>query len=833
MFVANSTSVTVQVVAFVRWVLQGSHFERSVDRGLRVVLPRAICAPRGTGRTRLLRFLSVVLMLDGVCLGAGIDVPLSVRETAGVGRHQWPIRTGLPLPKGALKSLEKLQVLDERGQFVPAFFSVANRWWGDGSIQWLLCDFAATVAANSQSSYVVREIAALPEFPSPMGFIPRGKAFEVITGPLRFVIGGESNQLFDQVWVDEGWGYNFNEQTKILDSGNFDLVLTSEGHSFRTSYWAPPRIEVEEHNALRAVVKITGGFASADSKEPRLDYVARLTTHGGKTYVKLELTLLNRRDEDLPIDGLSLRFKLNLDLTEQKFQFGGEPTDHAGSFEAATQASLMQDTANSYSVLGAVAAKGSGKSERLGWVNLSDGEHGLSAAVKWFSQLYPKELRVRNDSTAEIELFPPRKPSQVFPKRTAKTHELMLFFHGKRQLASGQVKNVMLGFQKPIYAVAPPAWYCSGTQVLGPLLEASSGLLKPEFNGLSAKLDGRLLSSRRAVLEARDRALGSGTTEPIGYGVFRFGQPPIRPEREPGEGTGGDFVHALYLHFLRTGDLQSLDLAEETQAANSDAAMAAERPGDESSRLPQLLGLLGRSHELYGVEGLLDGYLLSGNRRLLKAGLLLAGRVAREGSAAGQDCAGVASRLMVLMKAYEVTGDRQLLEATMQLVEVLYAWQDGDLDRLRRLSPVIASQWQESFKEGLGRNARENGEAWRALRNYQRLSGDRSVFARIRRSAQWIQHNPREWNAEKKVYLGSPYVGLILASGLAAAAEEAEGESLLEQARNEFERALDRPLPIDDPGLFGRVFVSAQYFPWFLSKASPAKRDVSALAGQR
>ena len=215
----------------------------------------------------LVRFLIVFLLLALPVRAAGVEVPLTVRETAGIDRHQWPIRAGVPMPKGALKSVEKLQILDAQGRFVPALFAVANRWWEDGSIQWVHCDFAATVSANSQTGYVLREVVALPEFPSPMGFIPRGKAFEVITGPLRFVIGGESNQLFDEVWVDEGWGYNFNEQTKILDSGNFDLLLTSGGRAFRTSHWTQNRIEVEEHNALRAVVKITGSFALADSKE--------------------------------------------------------------------------------------------------------------------------------------------------------------------------------------------------------------------------------------------------------------------------------------------------------------------------------------------------------------------------------------------------------------------------------------------------------------------------------------------------------------------------------------------------------------------------------------
>ena len=153
---------------------------------------------------RLFRFALVYLLLASPFRAAGVEVPLSVRETAGIDRHQWPMRTGIPLPKGSLRSVEKLQILDSQGRFVPALFSVANRW-EDGSIQWVHCDFAATVSANSQSAYELREVVTLPDFPSPMGFIPRGKAFEVITGPLRFSIGGESNQLLDEVWVDEGW----------------------------------------------------------------------------------------------------------------------------------------------------------------------------------------------------------------------------------------------------------------------------------------------------------------------------------------------------------------------------------------------------------------------------------------------------------------------------------------------------------------------------------------------------------------------------------------------------------------------------------------------------
>ena len=786
----------------------------------------------------LIRSLLVFLLLGVPCRAAGIEVPLTVRETAGVDRHQWPIRAGVPLPKGAVKSVEKLQILDTQGRFVPALFAVANRWWEDGSIQWVHCDFAATVPANSQTSYVLRDVVALPEFPSPMGFIPRGKAFEVITGPLRFVIGGESNQLIDQVWVDEGWGYNFNEQTKILDSGGFDLVLTSGGRAFRTAHWTQNRIEVEEHNALRAVVKITGSFALVDSKEKRLDYIARLTTYGGKTYFKLELTLLNRREADFPIDDLSLSFKLNLDLTQQKFILGGEPQDYTGNFDNATQATLAQESASSYSLSGAVQGSGPGKSARVGWVDLSDSEHGLSAAVKWFGQLHPKALQVRNDSTLVVKLFPSAQTTQMLAGHTAKTHEMMLHFHGKRQLASGQVRNVMLGFQKPVYAVAPPAWYCSNTQTFGRVLEASASLLKPEFEGLTQKLDAWLTSSREAVLAAREKPEDSGKAGTVGYGVFRFANPllgtklPSDSSKGVGDRSGsGDFAHALYLHFFRTGDLKSLQLAEEVLAAMADAGLIVEepllvgpRPTPSSDREPKLT-------EPYGVEGLMDGYLFTGNRCFLNAGRSLAARIAKEGSAGGQNVANVASRAIGLMKGYEATGDRSWLDSAKALIGTLYAWQDGDLDKLRKLSPALAGQWQESFKEGLGKTALEHGIVWSSLQYYQRLSGDRSALARMQRSAQWLYQNPNEWNAERKEFIGAPYVGLALAPGLAGLFEETGNEQFLEQARQAFQKALQTPSPLEEPNLFGTVFTTAQYFPWFLSKEfQPGrKRDVSFL----
>ena len=57
-------------------------------------------------------------------------------------------------------------------------------------------------------------------------------------------------------------------------------------------------------------------------------------------------------------------------------------------------------------------------------------------------------------------------------------------------------------------------------------------------------------------------------------------------------------------------------------------------------------------------------------------------------------------------------------------------------------------------------------------------------------------------------------------------------EQFLEEARQVFQKALQTPSLIEDPGLFGTVFTAAQYFPWFLSKECQpgSQRDMSILS---
>ena len=810
-------------------------------------------------RFRLEFFLVAALFIvTAVCARAsGIEVPLTVQETAGIDRQQVLVTTGIPLPGGALKSAEKLQIIDAQGRFIPAQFWAANRWWEDGSIKWVQVDFAVNVAAHGKANYFLREVGEIPPFPSPIGLIPRGRDFEVITGPLRFIIGGRSNQLLDQVWVDENWGYDFSDRTKILDSGNFDLMLSSDNRIFHTSNWTQNKIEMEEVNALRAVIKISGSFALADQGGRSFDYVARMTVYGGKTYLKLAFTLINRKgnsaEDFMRLEDLSFQVKLNLAVDQQRFVFGGTQQDHEGSFAESPYASLYQETSDRYLLSGAVQERAgkSAKSINLGWADLSDNRHGLSIAVKWFWQLYPKAFEVKNDGTITARLFPKQASPQNIYLGMAKTHDLLFYFHGKRDFASGQVKNALVGFQKPIYALAPPEWYCRNTKAMGHLAESSRAAYKSEYWPKVQKYDEWLVRSRDAMETARAMLYPVEGRELDAYGMLQFGGPV--PKICGGEKTSGhdglgdavdyDYPHALYLHFFRTGDPKSLEIAEEGVAYLRDLNIAPSEivsmrsrgnqistPESQSIHDPGKNSRAASVSDSYSNLSLFDSFLLTGNRGALEAARLSLERALTDnGFDIAHNARNVANILLGFMRGYEVLGDDRYLNRADWVINMIHAWQDGNVEALRQLNPQLAEAWNEKYRDGYGPQSTMYGAVWEGLKQYYELRGRKDIPKYIQRAAEWIYRNPEKGAGDNQQDGRQQAFAITLSAGLAALYEYTATPKYWDLAMDIFSVQTGAADNVSCPGVFGLCFRHSQRFLWYLSRefAGPQKRELS------
>ena len=93
-----------------------------------------------------------------LCLVAemsALEIPLYIDETAGVGRREEPVSTGVPLSRGSAVRLDQLNVRTSTGESVPAQFRALSRW-PDDSLKWVLVDFQAEVEASGRAVYILR-----------------------------------------------------------------------------------------------------------------------------------------------------------------------------------------------------------------------------------------------------------------------------------------------------------------------------------------------------------------------------------------------------------------------------------------------------------------------------------------------------------------------------------------------------------------------------------------------------------------------------------------------------------------------------------------------------
>ncbi len=792
-----------------------------------------------------MKWIPLLIVLSVWCSEEGwsqeIDIPLTVREAAGLARHQYPITSGVPLPRGLLKSARLLQLMDGQGRFVPAVIEEMARWPEDGSLQWVQVHFAASLPANGQVVYFLRRVVGLPRFPSPIGLSRRREGVEVVTGPLRLAMGGSSQQLLDQVWVDENWGYDFSARTRILNSGRFRMILKSGRNTFGMSPWNRNRVEVEEANAFRAVIKVSGTFISEDAGVAPVDYVARVTVYGGKTFFKLGLTLVRpcgTGTGEFPVEDFSLEAQLNLDPLSRRFALGGGDRDHQGHFDRTSTVSLYLDGPDSYRLSVVEADEESPDDDagrepvsrtlrrrvakdfraNLGWADLSDERHGLAVGVKQFRHLYPKAFEIKESGSLIVRLFPEEAEPLNLPAGGSRTHQMLFYFHGDRSLAQGRVKNELMGLQNPVYAFTSPSWYCRAGQALGPLSESSPEVYREDFRPLVRKVDGWIERQRELLAESLTKGRGASGSD----GYVRLGSGGVRPGPDDAKDPEGSIyrtdwrseslAHALYLHFFRTGDPRSLQVAEQLVDHWVDF-------GGSGRPHPGSGGCGPSGWDGHGREHLLYSFLLTGNRRALDAARswLEQSAVADEVNPA-QAPRHAAAVLVGLVRGYQVLGDERYLEKARWIVEVIRAWQDGDWGLLKELSPVNALRWQAERREAGGAEPWDRGRLWSALyRNRDWLGRDR-VTACLQREigSARVRLGDRSTGAGDSGK--SPEAGVGLASGLAALYEAGGDPEHWELALRAFIEAMqdrDTSRPISAGAYSGE----AQHFLWYLSRA--------------
>jgi hypothetical protein len=350
---------------------------------------------------------------------------VEVRAEAAVfsEARRWPVRCGLPIPRGELASAAQVAVL---GGFPVQSRAMAR--WPDGSVKWLFLDLAADFSSVPTAGFTVVYGNRVKPAPLSRGVMLArdSEGINVDTGAIRFRVPAARFGMVEQVRLPSG---------RAVWSGPVTAeIVEAGGRVWRASELAVSRLEIEQAGPLHAVILAetrppAGGFA----------HRARIHAYAGSPLVEIDYFVANTDPRPkVMARSITLRVPAAAASSGAQVQAGEKPPFAPG--------------------WAAVPLSGGGT---------------LHAGVAAFREQYPKSLKW-SAAGLDIGLWAREGGEYEWIQGVGKTHHVALHYSDN---AAGDGSLVARG---PILAVASPEWY-TASGAFGPIGTArASGLPQVE-----------------------------------------------------------------------------------------------------------------------------------------------------------------------------------------------------------------------------------------------------------------------------------------------------------------------------------------------------------------
>jgi hypothetical protein len=209
-----------------------------------------------------------------------------------------PLTYGVPWPPGQIRSIAELALTDERGEALPAAFTLLN-CWPDGSVQWSLVDFMLDFEPSGQRVVSVvpdAQRGTAPNVANPVNARIADEVCVIENGLVEVVGSARAGTELIRSWRCGAGG------RKLLKDGGFDIAFTAGGQRY-SARQGPRRISIEHSNPLRAILRIDGKHADGQGRE-LLDYFLRIEVRANRPDVQLTYSFRNR---EMPTPGIEVQ----------------------------------------------------------------------------------------------------------------------------------------------------------------------------------------------------------------------------------------------------------------------------------------------------------------------------------------------------------------------------------------------------------------------------------------------------------------------------------------------------------------------------------------------
>lgn len=412
--------------------------------------------------------------------------PFIVKDESGVARNLAPAQGGVPFAPGELTSIDHLRVTDVKRSSIPFQARVLGRW-PDKSIRWVQIDLQVTHGAGGGTGYFLEyhpQIRREHEG-SPLKLSKTDTLHIVETGKIKFTINRKSFHLFEEVFLDKNADGEYSKDERVAHEVPLTLKFRGETYSSHLDEKGYT-LEVEEKGPEKIAFKASGWFVS-DKGEKFCQWIVRIHAFKNKSYVRLYHTFIytgfpeNRYYErykglKLPenetVQDLGINFPLDIPSDDVTVTFGvegGQPL----SLNKPESVNFLQSSFDE----NVISANGEPAGTNLqlgGWVDLSTEDKGITFAVRYLREQFPKgfkydhktkeaQLKIWPEEFGELDLrttadaFGPEARARGSAFGLGKTHEIFLNFHAGREHASDSIREAV-GFQKALLVRVNPYW---------------------------------------------------------------------------------------------------------------------------------------------------------------------------------------------------------------------------------------------------------------------------------------------------------------------------------------------------------------------------------------
>ena len=324
---------------------------------------------------------------------------------------------------------------------------------------------------------------------------------------------------------------------------------------------------MEENGPRRVVVVARGKHASGSTL--LLDWTMRVHFFAGRADALVAYTFTDR---DLPaISGYVPVDEMGIDVplapgSGATWTFGGENAASTGALggeaflrQTGNLAENMSSTFNPggpetlrYASGGAATGAG-GKAP--GWMDVSGADGGMTVAMRWFWQQYPKKLAARPGSVS-IEIWPSEDPNMRVYAASQKTHEMLFAFHDGQTTGAEAGAAAHAQIDTPLLARCNPSWYAK-SRVWNRIGTANLEDYKEEHRATVDAYFQNLIGSEYAktFVDIREHGKGMGHA----YSMWDFGD----SREDKWSNMAYDTPRSLMIHWAITGKREFYDRAME------------------------------------------------------------------------------------------------------------------------------------------------------------------------------------------------------------------------------------------------------------------------------